>query len=308
MIPFWIASAVIGLGAHASASSDNSEARSKNEQANKIIEEAAQITTNAKQQCQHSMDKLATEKALVLKGNMNRFVRNFSKIKAVNFSGSDELFEIERFNKNELTAMQAMIKNVQEMSINNVIGGISGSMLAVGAADVLFGGTLLSEVSISASGLAGGVFLGRIAAPVFAISGVFSACEAVENLEKAKSNLAKAISYQDECKTYFLLTNAVSERCDLFYEVLYNIDSNWFTYAVDQLENLVNSKKTVVNCSKNISKKNIYTRGEMQTLASVVSLAKMIKVIIDTNILDQDGHVTDESVRVIKRIQEKLGS
>jgi hypothetical protein len=71
---------------------------------------------------------------------------------------------------------------------------------------------------------------------------------------------------------------------------------------------LVNSKKNFGNFIKNITGKKIYTRQEMQTVASAAALAKMVKTIIDTNILDNNGHVTDESEQVILQIQDKMNS
>lgn len=308
MIPLLIAGAVVGLGAHACASVDNDEAKRKNQQANEIIKEASQIAQDAKRLCQNSIDTLAKEKTAILQGNMKRFVRYFSQIKPVNFSDTGNLYEIDRFSKNELTVMQAMVSSVQKVTVNDVVGGVSGTVLAVGAADMVAGGTILGGAGISVGGMAGGAALGAIAAPIFAITGIFSASEASANLEKAKSNLSKAQAYQDECETYSFLANAVSDRCDLFYETLNKVNNTWFSDAVDQLEMLVNSKKTVGNFFKNIMGKKIYSRQEMQTVASAAALAKMVKVIIDTNILDSDGHVTDESEKVILEIQDKMQS
>ena len=306
MLPFLVAGALVGLGAHACASVDNDEAREKNRRANEIIDESNRIAQEAKRVCQGSMDELAKEKTRVLQGNMRRFVRCFSQIKPVNFSDSGDLFEIAKFNKNELTVMQSMVTSVQKVNVNDVVGGASGAALAVGAADILAGGSLLGEAGISIGGLAGGAALGAVAAPIFAITGIFSASEASANLEKAKSNLSKARAYQDEVETYSYLAHAVSERCDLFYEALAKIDTTWFTDAVNQLEMLVNSKKTFGNFFRNIAGKKIYTRQEMQMVASAASLAKMVKTIIDTNILDGNGHVTDESEKVILEIQDKM--
>ena len=306
MIPILITGALVGLGAHACASVDNDEAREKNTLANEIIDESNRIAQEAKRVCQDSMDELAKEKTRVLQGNMKRFVRSFSQIKPVNFSDSGDLFEIAKFNRNELTTMQSMVSSVQKVNVNDVVGGASGAALAVGAADMLAGGTLLGGAGISVGGLAGGAALGAVAAPIFAITGIFSASEASANLEKAKSNLSKARAYQDEVETYSYLAHAVSERCDLFYETLDKINVNWFTDAVNQLEMLVNSKKTIGNFFRNISGKKIYNRQEMQMVASAAALAKMVKTIIDTNILDNNGHVTDESERVILAIQNKM--
>ncbi len=308
MIPFLIAGALVGLGAHACASVDNDEAREKNRRANEIIDESNRIAQEAKRVCQGSMDELAKEKTRVLQGNMRRFVRNFSQIKPVNFSDSGDLFEIAKFNRNELSIMQSMVSSVQKVNVNDVVGGVSGAALAVGAADILAGGTLLGSAGISVGGLAGGAALGAVAAPIFAITGIFSASEASANLEKAKSNLSKAYAYQDEVETYSYLARAVSERCDLFYETLDNIDVTWFTDAVNQLEMLVNSKKSIGYFFRNIAGKKIYSRQEMQMVASAAALAKMVKTIIDTNILDNNGHVTKESEKVILEIQNKMKS
>lgn len=306
MIPILLGgAALVGLGAHACASVDNDAAREKNRRANEIIEESNRIAQEAKNLCQSSMDELAKEKTKVLQGNMKRFVRSFSQIKPVNFKDTGDLFEIAKFNKNELMTMQSMVSSVQKINANDVVGGVSGTALAVGAADILTGGAIL-QGGISVGTLTGGAALGAVAAPIFAITGIFSASEASENLEKAKSNLSKAKAYQDECETYSYLAHAVSERCDLFYETLYNIDVTWFEDAVNQLEILVNRKKTFGNFLKNMTRKKIYSRQEMQMVASVASLAKMVKTIIDTNILDDSGQVTDESERVILEIQDKM--
>lgn len=308
MIPILIAGAIVGLGAHACASVDNDEAKEKNRRANEIIDESNKMAQEAKDLCQTSIDTLAKEKTKILKGNMKRFVKSFSQIKPVNFSDTGEFFEAAKFNKNELTTMQAMVSSVQKISVNDIVGGVSGTALAVGAADMIAGGSILGGAGISVGGLAGGAALGAVAAPIFAISGIFSASEASANLEKAKSNLSKARAYQDECETYSYLAHAVSERCDLFYETLYKINLNWFTDAVNQLEMLVKSKKSFGNFVKNVTGKKIYTRQEMQMVASAASLAKMVKTIIDTNILDNNGHVTDKSERVILQIQDKMNT
>ena len=125
MVPFLIAGAVVGLGAHACASVDNDEAKEKNMLANEIIDESKRIAQEAKTICQNSIDTLAKEKTRVLQGNMKRFVKSFSKIKSVNFSDTGNFFEIDKFNKNELITMQTMVDSVQKVSVNDIVGGVS---------------------------------------------------------------------------------------------------------------------------------------------------------------------------------------
>lgn len=306
MIPFLIAgAALVGLGAHASASMDNDEAREKNNQANEIIDEANKLAQNAKTICEKSMDSLAREKTAVLQGNMKRFVKAFSKIKPVNFVDTGDLFERSNFSKNELTVMQTMVSNVQKVSVNDVVGGVSGAALALGAADIAAGGAIIGS-GISVGGLTGGAALGAIAAPVFAISGIFSASEASANLEKAKSNLSKAKAYKDECETYSYFAQEVSKRCTLFYNTLHEVNKNWFSDAVEQLELLVYSKQTFGNFIKDIAGKRTYTQEEMKIVASAAALAKMVKMIIDTSILDNQGHVSRKSEIVIDQIKTQV--
>ena len=309
MIPAFIAGfAVVGGLANISASADNSEAKSINLKAEDIIREANGIAIDAKSICQGSMNKLATEKTVILQGNMKRFVKSFSKIKPVNFTDSGDLFEAAKFDKKELMTMQSLVTSVQKVKLNDVASGVSGAALAVGAADVLAGGTILggAGVELSFAGLAGGAALGAIAAPIFAVTGLFSASEAAENLEKAKGNMSRAKAFKDQCETYALFASAVSDRCNLYYVVLKNVNDTWFSDAVLKLETLVNSKKNIGNFIKNVAGKKIYSREEMAMIASVASLAKMVKTLIDTNILDQDGNVTPESKRIVLAIQDKL--
>ena len=92
----------------------------------------------------------------------------------------------------------------------------------------------------------------------------------------------------------------------MFYETLHKINDTWFTTAVNQLEILVESKKSIRNSLKNVTGKKIYSHQEMQMIAGVTALANMIKTIISTNILDENGQVTDESEQLILEMQDKI--
>lgn len=307
MLPFLIAGAAVGgLIAHASASADNNEANRKNERANKIIEKAKQLAESSERECQQAINSLSREKKTILKGNMRRFVKNFSKIKPVNFSNQNDFFEIQTFTKNEISSIQLMINTANKVDINSAFGGASGVALALSATDIVAGGSVLGGAGISVGGLTGGMALSAVAAPIFAVTGIFSAKEASANLEKAKANLSKARAYEDKCETYSYFAKSVGERCDLFTETLHTLNSNWFTNAVDQLEYIVNSKKTFSNFLKNVSGQKIYTPQEIKTIASVASLAKMLKTIIDTNILDNNGKLTENSKEVIISAQNDI--
>lgn len=305
MIPILIgAAALFGLGAHAVAVSDNEDAKANNELANSIISRSNAAVSEANASCQHSIDTLAITKTTVLKGNMKRFVYYFSKIKPVNFKDTGDMFEVGFINKNQITELKNMCQTVQKISPHQIAGGVSGTLLAVGAADALVGGSLLSGVAVG--GLTGGALLSTIAAPVFAISGLFSASEASANLQKSESNLAKARAYEDECDTYVYTANSVEERCDIFTDLIRQVDRRWFENGVDTLERLIIQKRTLGNFFRNLFGKKIFTDEEMKIVAEIASLAKMLKTLIDTSILDSNGDLTDESESVARNVSNRL--
>lgn len=307
MIPILIgAAALFGLGAHAVACADNEEAQNNNNRANEIIERSNRAVTEANESCQYSINRLAMTKSVVLKGNMKRFVYYFSKIRPVNFRSTGNLFELDGFNKNQIVEIRQMCNTVQKISPNQIAGGVSGTLLAVGAADALAGGSLLGGVGVSVGGLAGGALLSTIAAPVFAVSGLFSASEAAANLEKSKANLEKAYAYEDECDTYVYVANSIEDRCGLFDELISEIDERWFENGVNTLEKIIYKKRTFGNFIRNMLGKKIFTDEEMATVAQICTLAKMLNRLINTNILDSDGNITDESEKVAYEMQEKI--
>ena len=306
MIPILIAGAVVGMGAHAYANVSNKEAIQMNNEANKIIDEASKLADISKTKCSGSMEKLAQIKMDIMRGNLKRFVKYYSKIKPVNFTDIGDSYDLSLLNKNELSVFQDMVNCFNKSSKNEVIGGVSGVVLAVGAADVIAGGTILGGASLSVGGLAGGAAIGAIAAPVFAVTGIFSASEASANLEKAKSNMIKAETYKAECETYSLLANSVADRCDLFYQTLFGVNTTMFAPAVNNLENIVKSKRTIGYFIKNISGKIIYTREEKMVIMSAVALAKMVKTIIEANILDKNGNITESSEQVISSVKYQI--
>lgn len=301
-----IAGAAGGI-AHIKASHDNREAEEKFARAERVVEAATKIRDEALKKERQKMGMLASKKKSVISGNMQRFVKYFSKIKPVNFKIVGYDCELVVFNKNQIAEIGNMCAKINKIPANEIVGGVSGAMLAVGAADMLAGGSLLGgSVAIGGTTVAVGTLLGTVAAPVFAITGINSAINASKNLDTARSVLSKANAFEDTCYTIAQTANAVSERCDLFYSVINEINNGWFTQAVDNLVSIVQSKMSVKNFWKNAFGKPIYTEQEMKSIASTMALAKMLKTMIDTSILDSSGKVTQQSLDTVNRINSQI--
>lgn len=299
---------VFGLGSTINASTKNDEARRKNDIAREMIDDAQKVANEAERNCNNAMRNLARVKAKILGGNMKRFVKAYSKIGKVNFSESDEKMDLVCFNDAELSNIYTLCTNIEKSGINSVVSGTSGTLLAVGAADFVAGGAILGEVSVAGTAMAGSALLGAVAAPVFAISGLIKNSEASANLERANSNFDKAYAYEKQCETYKMMADGVTERCKLFTRTLNTIDSEWFERAVNEVENIVKSKKGFEYAWKKITNQRTYTREEMSTVSSAAALAKTIKIIIDTNLLDNSGNLTNESEIVLDAVQGRISS
>lgn len=297
---------VLGLGSNLNAASKNDEAKRTNDSAREIIDDAKQMAKEAQNKCDSAMQTLARNKAMILNGSMKRFIKAYSKIGKVNFSGSDEELDLIIFNDAELSNIYSLCTSIEKSGINAAVSGASGTMLAVGAADFVAGGAILGEVSVAGTAMAGSALLGAVAAPVFAVSGLMANSEASANLERANANLDKALAYEEKCNTYRIVSHGIAERCDLFSDMLSNINSKWFEHAVNEVERIVNSKKGLGYAWQKITKQKIYTREEMATVSSATALAKTIKTIIDTNIIDSSGGLTTESEIVLDAIQGKI--
>lgn len=297
---------LLGAGANINASAKNDEAIRKNNEAQEIIADAKRSAETAQNQCRCSMSQLARIKAEILKGTMRRFVKAYSKVGKVNFNDSEGKMELTVFNDTELSNMQYLCTYVDKSQMNAVVSGASGTLLAVGAADFVAGGALLGQVSIAGTAVAGSAVLGAVAAPVFAISGLAANSEASANLERANANLNKAFAYEEKCETYRVVADGISRRCDMFSEALDGINAEWFEKAVSEVERIVKSKNTFQDKWKKLTRQKNYTREEMAVIGSAAALAKTIKTLIDTEIVNSSGDVTQESETVICAIQGKI--
>lgn len=306
MLPLIIGgiAAAVGAGAHISASGKNQQAKDILNDASNIVESAKAEAERAQQSCKQAMNNLAVDKTKILQGSIHRFVTNFSKIKPVNFKGTNVSSDIVTIDKKQLGELSVMCNSVENVSINSIVGGVAGTALAVSAVDTLAGGALLGSSGVAIGGLSGGALLGAVAAPIFAVSGLFSASEAQENLEKAKSQLAKARTYSAECDTYVHFAKSVQDRCQLFDELIVKVNEKWFDSATRELERIVKSKKTFGNFWRNTFNQKIFTDEEIAVAATTASLAKMMKALLDTDILDQNGNLTGYSEEVVSRANE----
>jgi len=305
--------ALVGVGSGANAIHKNGQAKEINIEAKSIFDSAKDKAEKARVRSNESLEKLGREKLNILDQSVNRFVNVFDKIHNIKLKDSIGLDELGKFRIDKQSALK--MRDMGKMA-TSVIGGLvggtgAGALVAFGAygATMAFAAASTGTAIASLSGVAatnatlaflgggalaaggGGMALGAIvlggavAGPALAILGVIMNASASKNLDNAYSNKAQAEVIAEELNVVTTICNGISERSDMFRELLDKLD-NVFIKLIEQLESIV------CNSGTDYSK---YIEKEQGIVAMAMSVAGAIKKMLDTPILTDDGKLTDES-------------
>lgn len=330
-IPFILGAAAVGAGLFGAkkaydAHETNERAERMNRNASRIVDSAKESLDQERKRCQNSLENLGRKKINSLEYGINPFVDAFEKIHSIDFQESAGLNELSKFKitKEELAEMKEMGSLVVSMGSGAVGGIAAGSLAALGAygAAMTLGvastGAAISGLagvaatnatlaflgggSLAAGGLgmAGGMAVlgGLVAGPALAVMGLVLGSKAEENLENARANRAEAEKIEEQCKTAAAMCISIKNRCDLF--------ANGLEELAGQLASAVNTLNSIVKRYADGSGKADYRKfsaNEKNSVSAAAALAKAIKSILDTPILDKDGKLTFESERMAARIE-----
>ena len=260
-----------------------------------------------------SLKTLGETKINVLAKDIKPFIELFSKLHNVEFSNTEGLSELNKFvlDKNSMQELRKLSNAANDTLAGTLTGGIAGAATAwgaysaVGCLGAASTGTAISTLVGAAAtnatlawlgggtlasgglGVAGGTAIlgGLVAAPALLVLGCFLGSKASTNLDNARSNYAKAKDYREEMNTLCSLCNKMSERASFFYQSIKKFnDAN--LGAVADLRQYINSYGTNFRNFPEEAKKHI---------AMMVKNIQVIKKLLDTPILKQDGSLTVES-------------
>ena len=303
----------VGIGKTVKAISDNSKASDLNDDANSIVSNASKEAEHAREQSQFNLKTLGETKINVLAKDIKPFIELFSKLHNVEFSNTEGLSELNKFvlDKNSMQELRKLSNAANDTLAGTLTGGIAGAATAwgaysaVGCLGAASTGTAISTLGGAAAtnatlawlgggtlasgglGVAGGTAIlgGLVAAPALLVLGCFLGSKASTNLDNARSNYAKAKEYREEMNTLCSLCNKMSERASIFYQSIKKFnDAN--LGAVADLRQYINSYGTNFRNFPEEAKKHI---------AMMVKNIQVIKKLLDTPILKQDGSLTVES-------------
>lgn len=305
----------------------NGRAERMNRRAEHEINKAKKSLESKRGACQKCLESLGLAKLNVLNDGILPFVRSFKKIHNVDFRNSAGLEELSKFNitKDELAAMEEM-GTLAASIVNGAAGGVAaGALTAIGAygAATTFGvvagtgtaiGTLSGVAATNATlaflgggslavggfGMIGGMAVlgGLVAGPALAVMGFVMNAKAKENLENARANRAEAEKIVEQCETACTMCNAITERCNLFLDTLNKLSSQ-MSAAVQRVDSII------ANHGENVDYRQ-FGEDEKKSLAAACSLAKAVKSILDTPILEENGTLTNASAALVKEMRMSI--
>lgn len=302
----------------------NSRAKRINNEAERIFNEAKDNLKKERDRAGKTLEGLGKDKVSILKEDVNPFIQSFRQIKNIDLKDSKGLQEIAQFSgcQDTLKDMEELGSLATKMVSGSAEGMVAGGLMAFGAysAAGLFGaastGTAIAGLSgvaatnatlaflgggsIAAGGLgiAGGTMVlgGLVAGPAIAVLGFMLNSKAEENLDKAKTNQAKAKEAEEAMNLATDGCKAVSERADMFRHLLSDLD-DVFRPLIRKMDSVISERGT------NFRE---YNQADKEVIAMALSTASAVKAVLDTPILTKDGSVTAESLEMYRKIEAFL--
>ena len=166
----------------------------------------------------------------------------------------------------------------------------------------------------TAAGIAGSAVgaaltpLAAVAAPVVLFTGLAASMKADENLEQAQVMQAQAEEAIEKMETSMILCEAIAEKSEMFNELIKQLNG-MFDECSQKLEQTISRREAERRKYKNKKLQGRdFTREEIKLMAVTGSLAKPMKIAIDTPMLKDDGsgELTPEAENGFENMQVQL--
>lgn len=304
------------------ARKDSKDAKSLNDKAAVIYEKAVLSLNAARQQAQESLEQLGETRLKIGSTTLVDFTEAFKKIRLMNVSDKKFLREgMPALNVSDKKDFETVSFALSEMAGSGVAALGSGGLAGLAAyggvkvAAVASSGTAISTLSGAAAtnatlawlgggslatggmGVAGGtaVLGGIVAGPVLAVGGMIMASKAKEAKNKALSNLDQAELAVEQMKTAELAAKGIQLRCEEITQLLLKLDELL--------------KPAVVELQQWVARRRIYwfyPKSVKHDIWRTFSLAKTVKNLLTTQIMSDQGEITQESEKVVENTKVLL--
>ncbi len=301
------AAAATGIYKGGKAVVDNNKAGSINDDANNIVESSKKKIEASRVACDQSLTELGQRKADTLSVNVKNFLETFGQIKNVDFTHDGDFGNLKAkdFKDHVLNEMRESVNFITSSGLGATGGSVGGALAAYGAYSSVMAlgtastgtaiGTLsgaaatnatlawLGGGSIAAGGggmaLGTAVLTGVAAGPAILIAGWYMGSKASQNLDNAHSNLAEAKKFRADVNAAVALTDGIRKVADKSAEILSELRKV-------SRRNVNKLKEIIAEQGTNYAEYN--DEAKAVVMANVKTI-QVIKVVLDTPILDENG-------------------
>lgn len=302
-----IAAGLIGAGKTGKALYDNKKSSEANATAQGIAKRAERNLERSREQCQESLATLGAKKAETLADDIASFITTFEKIKNIDFQHSGDLGNLtaKDFSNIVLAELKQELSFVIDSGLGVGGGALAGALTAfgayngtmmfatasTGAAISSFGGIAATNATLAwlgggtlatgGMGMAGGVLAlqALTAGPGLLIAGWYMGSKAKTKLNSAHSNIAKANEFAADINKAIALTNGIKAVADKATTII-SILCSHLRLNLNKLNQVINTQGTDFSQ---------YDEKARMIVLRNVKIIQVIKVAIDTPILDKEG-------------------
>lgn len=298
---------------------DHSNAKDINNDAHSMVESANQKVEDQRKSTNNTLEDYGQRKLRAFNGVIAEFIETFERVKNVELGESPELDKLTAgdFSNNTLAGLRQDYQALKDAGLGLGAGLGGGAALAFGA----YNGTMLlatastgtaisslggvaatnatlawlggGSLAAGGYGMAGGMMVlgGIVAGPALAIFGHVLGNKGEEALNNARSNLEQAHTIHDQAELMASKLEAIKKVAALANTIFSKVSS--------QLRRIVADLKKVLE-NDGVDFRS-YSDESKSVVFRSVKFAQLLKAMIDTPILDQDGNLM---LSTEKRIQD----
>lgn len=319
-----VAAGVAGAAKTGKAFYDNKKASEANDTAQGIARRAEWSLEESREKCQAALTDLGAKKADTLTNHVSTFITTFGKIKNIDFQHDGNLgnLTVKEFSNVVLKELKQDVSFVIDSGLGVGGGAMAGALSAFGAYNgtMMFAaastGTAISSLSGVAAtnatlawlgggslasggmGMAGGALaLNALAAgPGLLIAGWYMGSKATSKLNDAHSNIAKAKEFAADIDKAIALTTGIEEVAHRASDIISNLRKH-LRRNLKSLEKVIEIQGTDYS---------LYNEEAKMTVLKNVKIIQVLKVAIDTPILDEEGRLYGSASANLAKINSSI--
>ncbi len=301
-----------------------SDAKDLNSSAQSMVDNANEKLNAQREATNKIIEDYGSRKLRAFDGIISDFIVTFEKLKNVELERSAELdrLELTNFNSKVFEGLKSDYELLKNSGIGLASGAASGAALAFGAysGTMLLAtastGTAISTLSGVAAtnatlawlgggslaaggfGMAGGMMVlgGIVAGPALAVFGHIVGSKGETALNNARANYEEAKTVEAEITLMIEKLTAVETVASLANKVFSAVSSR-LRKSVGELRNVI---------AENGTDYREFTQSDKAIVFEAVKYAQLIKVMIDTPILDDEGNLVLSTEKEIQTIQAEI--